>query len=212
MDEVARGGRTILFVSHNMAAIQNLCSRGILFSDGKMIYSKDIDSTITKYLKESETLINTRLVDRCDRQGNGLLNFTNVNIVDADSGTLLKMLRSGQNINIELEYDTLLGNGDEITLGIGFFTQQNNFLFACRNDCVGSIVKINKSKKTTCSIDSFPLTQGTYYYNLIAYHKGEIVDSIRNAGSINVETGDFFCTGKVPAASKPGVFIKFKWS
>jgi lipopolysaccharide transport system ATP-binding protein len=212
MENVAEEGRTILFVSHNMAAIQNLCSRGILFREGKMNYSKDIDSTITKYLKESETLINTRLVDRRDRHGNGLFYFKNVNFKDADSGALLKMLRSGQNINIELEYDTKLANGDELTFGIGFFTQQDNFLFACRNDCVDSIVQINKKKKTTCSIDSFPLAQGTYYYNLIAYYKGEIVDFIKNAGIINVETGDFFCTGKLPAAAKPGVFIKFKWS
>src|SRR6202045_1833456 len=34
MDEVSRGGRTVLFVSHNMAAIENLCSRGVVLHQG----------------------------------------------------------------------------------------------------------------------------------------------------------------------------------
>ncbi|MCL4378699.1 MAG: polysaccharide ABC transporter ATP-binding protein [Actinobacteria bacterium] len=50
MDDVSsKEGRTVLFVSHNMAIIRNLCTRGILFSNGKIQYSGDVEDAISKY-------------------------------------------------------------------------------------------------------------------------------------------------------------------
>ncbi len=49
MDEVAKGGRTVLFVSHNMAAMTHLCTRGILLRGGYTLQSGDIASTVAAY-------------------------------------------------------------------------------------------------------------------------------------------------------------------
>ena len=49
MQDVAGGGRTVLFVSHNMAAISTLCRRSILLGTGKIIYSGETDFAIKKY-------------------------------------------------------------------------------------------------------------------------------------------------------------------
>lgn len=54
MQDISReGGRTVLFVSHNMAAVRSLCTRGILIENGKTIFFGDIDDTIDLYLKSS---------------------------------------------------------------------------------------------------------------------------------------------------------------
>src|SRR5438067_4893754 len=53
MEEVSRGGRTILFVSHQMAAVQNLCQRGILLKDGQIAKSGPIAEVITSYLADA---------------------------------------------------------------------------------------------------------------------------------------------------------------
>lgn len=55
MQDVAGQGRTVLFVSHNMATMQRLCERGILMRDGKLIDSGSMDSVIRAYLKSSAT-------------------------------------------------------------------------------------------------------------------------------------------------------------
>ena len=52
MDEVARGGRTVLFVSHTMAVIRQLCSKGILLKQGKVVKSGDINGVVDTYLAE----------------------------------------------------------------------------------------------------------------------------------------------------------------
>jgi len=59
MGDVAKGGRTVLFVSHNMASIRLLCNKGILLTNGKLVFYGNIASTINKYSKaldEVETI------------------------------------------------------------------------------------------------------------------------------------------------------------
>src|SRR6185437_4038596 len=50
MSEIAGGGRTLFFVSHNMAAVQHLCSRALLFSHGRMITDGSTDTVVSSYL------------------------------------------------------------------------------------------------------------------------------------------------------------------
>ncbi|MBI9067992.1 MAG: ABC transporter ATP-binding protein [Salinivirgaceae bacterium] len=54
MGEVAKGGRTVLFVSHNMNAIKSLCNKGLLLKNGGLDYSGNIEKSITKYLNSYE--------------------------------------------------------------------------------------------------------------------------------------------------------------
>ena len=53
MTEVARTGRTILFVSHNMGAIENLCTRGIWLDDGRVVMDGDVGVATSSYLKST---------------------------------------------------------------------------------------------------------------------------------------------------------------
>src|SRR6201988_99171 len=55
MNEVARGGRTILFVSHNMGAVRRLCSKSLLLQHGKMLRLGDTDGIIQQYLQSTGT-------------------------------------------------------------------------------------------------------------------------------------------------------------
>lgn len=56
MEEVGKSGRTILFVSHNMAAIKALCTRGVYLQEGKIFYDGKIEKTIEKYLQLTHTV------------------------------------------------------------------------------------------------------------------------------------------------------------
>jgi len=54
MQDISKSeGRTVLFVSHNMAAVRSLCTRGMLIENGKTVFFGDIDETIDLYLKSS---------------------------------------------------------------------------------------------------------------------------------------------------------------
>ena len=55
MQDVAKGeGRTVLFVSHNMGAVQTLCTKGIILHDGMVSYRGSVHEAIKRYLNESK--------------------------------------------------------------------------------------------------------------------------------------------------------------
>lgn len=56
MDEVSRSGRTVLFVSHNMAAIKKLCSKAVVLQAGSVLFHGNVDDAITTYLDENSNL------------------------------------------------------------------------------------------------------------------------------------------------------------
>jgi lipopolysaccharide transport system ATP-binding protein len=58
MEDVSKGGRTILFVSHNMAAIKQLCNKGILLKNGRLEKFDSISNTLNCYLNEMKDFIN----------------------------------------------------------------------------------------------------------------------------------------------------------
>lgn len=64
MGEVAKAGRTVLFVSHNMSAVQKLCTRGILLEKGKVVFSGEINSVVDRYLTQNnyDGLRNERII------------------------------------------------------------------------------------------------------------------------------------------------------
>src|SRR5690606_16389311 len=71
MEDVAKGGRTVLFVSHNMAAITSLCSSAILLNSGRIVCAGDTDKVIKQYVQDSQESSIEDLKDRKDRTGDG---------------------------------------------------------------------------------------------------------------------------------------------
>jgi lipopolysaccharide transport system ATP-binding protein len=75
MHDVATGGRTVLFVSHNMQAVSMLCSRGLFLSGGSLVYAGAVKETISLYLSTfSKASGNDELPDR--RPGSGEYRYT----------------------------------------------------------------------------------------------------------------------------------------
>jgi lipopolysaccharide transport system ATP-binding protein len=83
MGDVAREGRTILFVSHNTQAIRTLCQRGVLLSHGTMLYDGEINSTLTEYneqIRQKEMSADSHVGNEQLRRGTGAARFTTIEI------------------------------------------------------------------------------------------------------------------------------------
>src|SRR5262249_20778715 len=75
MGDVAGDGRTVLFVSHNMAAVQGLCSRACLLSDGQIVGDGSPGNMVQRYLADIFSTAPQCLDERKDRQGTGEIRF-----------------------------------------------------------------------------------------------------------------------------------------
>src|SRR5947208_2433805 len=104
MQEVSgNDGRTILFVSHNMAAIQNLCTKSIYLADGMMRKAGDTADVIAEYLRASDTNTSVDLDHRKDRKGNGAIHFSSVSIGD-QSGKNVTAFQCGMNGRLSIHF------------------------------------------------------------------------------------------------------------
>ena len=105
MQDVSKGGgRTVLFVSHNMAAVKSLCTKGLVLQNGKSAYSGGIQDCINFYLDEDKSDIVTLIKDRIKWTKNGL-HIHNIRINNTDK--TFSVIQSHQtHIMVELEGHT----------------------------------------------------------------------------------------------------------
>lgn len=88
-------GRTVLFVSHNMAAVKNLCTRGIVLESGSVIYSGSSEDSVNFYLDQQNNLSKQNLLDRKDRKGTGEIRFSKVELLNKEGNSVTELI-SGQ--------------------------------------------------------------------------------------------------------------------
>ena len=115
MQDVSRGeGRTVLFVSHNMAAVKSLCTRGIIIKNGLIDYIGNINPTIERYLTDSDSSNNSHIIDNI-KWVKSSLKITSVSINGTDS--TISTIQSGQRslevkikgyTNEEMIYDEMI--------------------------------------------------------------------------------------------------------
>jgi lipopolysaccharide transport system ATP-binding protein len=121
MSEVSRGGRTVLFVSHNMQAIQSLCSRTILLNNGNIISDGDTDISLSAYRELIRTIqINaeTGINDESVRRGSGAIRFLSVETQNAD-GKKMNRFEMGETIKFKISYKVFRKmNGIAIFIGL----------------------------------------------------------------------------------------------
>jgi len=198
MEDVAREGRTVLFVSHNMAAVENLCQRGIVLDKGRIAYNGQTKEAISYYLNSLAQIGSTPLRFRTDRRGTGELRVVNIEVRDT-YGNLIDKAQSGQDIDIFLYYETLPGfRTKDIIISIVIFTQLNVPLFNLNNRFTGDTFEnLPPRGALVCRIHRLPLAPSTYRVHFSVRRAGDAdyLDYMDDATQLTVVGGDFYGTG-----------------
>ncbi len=206
MKEVSSGGRTVLFVSHNMAAIQNLCNSAIYLRHGRLVTQGDTNAVVAEYLRATDAGPSTDLASRMDRQGNGAIRFTDFSLGDAASGDLAAA-QTGSPVVFRFDFNTRPGALHNLHLAMGIDDVYGQRILHLSNETTGQVFADAEGRsRISIHLPRCPLLPGTYGFTLFATVNGEVADYLFNAGAFHVESGDFFGTGRLPAGDQ-GSFI-----
>jgi lipopolysaccharide transport system ATP-binding protein len=213
MGDVAHEGRTVLFVSHNMAAVQQLCQSGMLLNDGQLNFWGDIRSAVDRYVQDVKTIQTVSLAERRDRKGNQQLKFTKVGLFDT-LGNEKNQVLSGEDVFIRFYYvfDKVM---QDAKVNIAFNVKSNQgYLLTNLNsfDIDSSVLDLYPSGFFQCAWPRFNLRSGLYDCALYCTLNGEIVDWLQSAFTIQVEDGDFFNTGKLIDREQGDVLVSYNWT
>jgi len=208
MGDVAKSGRTVIFVSHNMAAIQNLCDVAHLLSEGKLVASGKIADVVSRYLADNAAYGEQTLAMRSDRQGDGRLRFTEFRPMGTTSDMAV-MCGSAAQFEIQYEGVEPLRN---VHISMAFLNVYGDGVAYMSNDLVGRNFDMLRPKGSLiCTFDPLPLLPGTYSINLYCTVNGIVADWIQNAARINVEHGDFYGSGKLPPPGYGAIAVGHDW-
>ena len=157
----------MLFVSHNMAAMQGLCSKCCLLKDGQLVTEGAPRTVIEQYMAGAASGEVTQLDPRQDRQGNGEIRIEEVTICDAE-GRLIDNALCGQNISIAVSYRSRDDKPvSRLDVHVTFYTSLGQFMFNCSSEASGHPFDVLPPKgQVFCHIPELPLAPGRYVFNL----------------------------------------------
>ena len=213
MEDVARGGRTVLFVSHNMATISNLCSVAYLLDKGEIVTSGPPQEVIQRYLAMVRASYAVPLREREDRVGDGQMRLTGLSVRD-NAGNLLSAAACGQDVEIWLSYEAPDSKPlRNVVVGIPLFDAFGQTVVSCGNELTGQVFdSLPPSGTIVCRIPHLPLYPGRYDFNLqVRVSNDVIADWLTPAGELTVVEGDFYGTGRLPALSHRSLLVSHDW-
>ncbi|HYP19996.1 MAG TPA: ABC transporter ATP-binding protein, partial [Chloroflexia bacterium] len=180
MGEVAKSGRTVLFVSHNMGAVSALCSRAVLLSQGGVLAAGDVTETMELYLSSVNKATGVSLKDRVDRQGSGRARVTHIHLLNAN-GTRLDEPLSGAECTFVFEYESpkvLSAPKLKFTIYNRVGQPLTHFDSTLTND---SIEMLPAQGLIGCRLRRLPLSPGLYRLNVSLSDSGDILDYVIGA-------------------------------
>jgi lipopolysaccharide transport system ATP-binding protein len=213
MGEVAREGRTVLFVSHQMPAIQNLCSRCVMLDRGRLVRQGTTKEVLDLYLSNSKEPISRNLGERQDRVGKGEVRVNCLEICDAE-GRPLREAVSGKDIALRMHYSVR----DGITLkncraSVAVLKDLVPFALFSTDLVDSTPLTLSSRGVIEIKVADLPLSGGTYSLASFIASDGTCQDSVENAETMDVVDGDFFGTGKLYPDGWQGktVLIRHSW-
>ena len=206
-------GRTVLFVSHNMAAVQQLCTSGLLLHPGRPPEIGDTNQTIRDYLRLTAANSPDAIGALTCRKGDGAYRFQEFRVED-NQGRRLDVPRSGECVNLAFRISSIESTPvSRYRLGIAFHTDNGAPLFVCSTETSASFPPLDPSGVVVCRIPRLPLMRGEYTITLFLEVEGVIQDWLEKAFRISVESGDFFGSGKLcpEGWEGNGVLVPHDW-
>ncbi len=213
MEDVSQNyGRTILFVSHQMAAVQNLCNKGIYLKNGQLVEQGLIENVIPTYLKSGAQPDSQSFYHRTDRTGSGKVKFESFKLLN-ENYQEIDNAQSGSDFFIEITINAT----EEITnyvASIGIDDDFGTRITHLSNDTSNQLPSVlsKGTSKVLFKIKRLPLSSGIYTFTLFSSSNNEILDWLQDAGKIDVESGDFYHTGKIAPEGQGKIYLDYSVS
>ena len=211
MKEAGKEGRTILFVTHNMAVLPNLCSRGILLDKGSITVDGSVSEVVDSYLNILENNSSQDLALRTDRRGKGEVKLTRVDFfVPHNSVIKYNSLTTGLPARFIFNFNQIKPKLSCV------FTLYNQY-----NQPVANFNSSNHSKEDwqnstgtviCCDIEELLLVPGRYQLNVAIICNQELQDHIEAAAMITIEQGVLRGRGITNDSSYGSVCIPHIWN
>jgi lipopolysaccharide transport system ATP-binding protein len=223
VDEVRRGGRTVLFVSHNMAAVENLCSQGMVLESGRLAFLGDSKSAIQHYLHSVSGNGNAscgHVIDlthgvtrRPEYQERPLLRQLEL-YMDGEQPLATRIMPLGSAFQARISF-FLEKPTSNFHVALGFENEHGQRVFTAHTMFDPRLSHQERAGEQTliCDIPSLPLVPGEYLLklSLMVGKSTATADAVEDAARLTVTESDYYGTGKLPWKGAGTFVLKHNW-
>jgi len=207
-DVASKQGRTVLFVSHNMAAIESMCDSALLLVKGQCAAQGHPTVVVQEYLHDISRANTIPLSERTDRSGSGDLRFVSVSL-EAHNGSNVPAFRCGAEAILHLIVENRTQDelrGLRISLGIDNEMGKRVALLDTMllGDDISGVASGRHSVRVV--VPKMALVPGRYRLTMFSTLNRVLADWIENAATFDIEAGDFYGTGHL-MMDEQGMFL-----
>jgi lipopolysaccharide transport system ATP-binding protein len=211
MNEVSRHGRTVLFVSHNIAALVNLCSRAVLIEQGRVVADGAPRAVTARYLS-AEAESGSAEIDLRGRRRRGPALIRGLRMFNGN-GEPAARVPCGEPLTLEFDLD-LDRTLTEPQLGVGFDNHWGQRICTVTTYLSPSELPVLAGAcRVRCRIPELPLVPGPYTLTLNCGSTQEpLLDHLENSVALEVLTADYFGNGRMAGAQLGDTLMRSDWS
>ena len=211
IDQVARrGGRTVLFVSHNMAAMTRLCAEALWLDRGKIVKTGPVDRVVSGYLGMSRNAAGLPCFAR--RHTGNALRIEAVRMLV--EGVPATSVRSGQPCQLRIEYVLQEARRGPVSCSILLFANGEKLANLWTNCDPGYSLSPGAAPRRgvlICDIPKWPFRRHSFRIDVFSHLGDEVQDWIEEAMFFESHDGDYYQSGIIPNPDQGIVFIDHRW-
>jgi lipopolysaccharide transport system ATP-binding protein len=213
MSDIGKRGRTVLFVSHNLTAVENMCNRCIWFCQGKIRQDGDPKAVIRAYCENFKTIERQAqdLGALSDRRGSGAVRFLKMQLLDA-VGQELRVFHSGDALRVRFHY---LCHKDILSLhfGLRIYSNLGTLITDAMTWATGEHIPLAPKGRGSIELEIpfLNLMPGTYYLGIWVAGHNEEHDALDNVAKLEVEPSDYYGTGRGIDKRFGLIFLPCRW-
>ncbi|MGD1084437.1 MAG: ABC transporter ATP-binding protein [Verrucomicrobiota bacterium] len=205
MESAAKSGRTILFVSHNLPAVESLCHRCLLLEEGRLAGAGAVSEVIRRYQEKIQA--------RAGAPFQGAVFIKSLELRDG-AGKPAQSFDAGESISVAMEIET---GGQEIRtpfVGLGFDTASGRRVFTVGSDLSPEpLPPIRGRARVVCQIPAPALAPGAYSVTAgLGRSNEELMERVESAAEFRVIESDYFGNGRMPAPEQGPVLVRSRWA
>ncbi len=187
MDEVSKSGRTILFVSHNMAAVRTLCTRAALLDEGRLTMLGETEKVISHYLEsqEDQLALVHDLKDLPRKQSAGGLRFKTLTFNQTE-------YLPGDTLSIRLDCSDDGQRYKNLSVELLLSDDYGYPIIHLSNDFLNQQVHYKPEAAFVFTVPSLNVRPGRYHLRLFLRANGQIEDWIHNVATVQVNSGNIY--------------------
>lgn len=208
MEDVTKGGRTVLFVSHNMGAIRSLCKKAIWLDNGKMVEKGDVDKVVSDYEKAQMRQLDksSYIIKRNPKEiKNSDFYFNRIEMFNGKSERTT-LFRYNEKLNLIIDFAGFPPT-DKYSVNFHIYNELGQLVSVGSSGAYHDKYFSSKVKKLKIGIGPLVLTSGKYRILLEVFFGGKCCDSWENAAIFNIIECQPFVTSREIPAFREGVCV-----